>query len=216
MREDIEQAVRESRIVAIVRGFSPDTCLRLAEAYLSGGVRLVEVTFRQDAPETWRETAAAVQAIRARFAGEVRVSAGTVLTEEQLRICAEAGGEYMVTPNVNPALIRACAARGLAALAGALTPSEAVAAREAGASFVKVFPAGALGPAYVQALRAPLAHIPFLAVGGVGPENVADFMRAGCVGAGVGGNLANREWIAAGAWGRITDAARLLVARARV
>ncbi len=213
-QEEIKQLVLDSRIVAIIRGFAPDTCLRLAEAYATGGIRLVEVTFNQKAPETWKDTAAAIRAIRERFGGHVRAGAGTVLTEEQLSMCIDAGGEYMITPNVKPELIRSCVRQGLVAMPGALTPSEAVDAWEAGAAFVKIFPAGSLGPGYVKALRAPLAHIPMLAVGGITAENVADFMRVGCVGAGVGGNLTNKEWIAAGAWDKIADTARQLVANA--
>ena len=213
MKEEIVKAVHDGRIIAIIRGFAPDVCLNLAEAYFKGGIRLVEVTFSQKAPETWKDTAAAISAIKARFGGEVHAGAGTVLTEEQLTMCQDAGGEYMITPNVNTALIRSCVAKGLVAMPGALTPSEAVDAWEAGASFVKIFPAGSLGPGYVKALRAPLSHIPFLAVGGISPDNVAEFMRVGCVGAGVGGNLTNKEWIAAGAWDRIADVARQLVER---
>jgi 2-dehydro-3-deoxyphosphogluconate aldolase/(4S)-4-hydroxy-2-oxoglutarate aldolase len=81
---------------------------------------------------------------------------------------------------------------------------------------VKLFPVGSLGSDYVKAVRAPLSHIPFLAVGGIGPDNVADFMRAGCVGAGVGGNLTNKEWIAAGEWGKIEDVARRLVENVKI
>jgi 2-dehydro-3-deoxyphosphogluconate aldolase/(4S)-4-hydroxy-2-oxoglutarate aldolase len=220
MKAEIESSVRQGRIIAIIRGFAPDVCLRLAEAYAKGGIRLVEVTFNQKSPETWKDTAAAIKAIRERFGGRdalqrVRVGAGTVLTEEQLSMCEEAGGEYMITPNVNAALIRECVRRGLVAMPGALTPSEAVTAYDAGASFVKIFPAGSLGPGYVKAVMAPLSHIPFLAVGGVGPDNVADFIKAGCVGAGVGGNLTNKEWIAAGEWGKIEDVARRLVETAK-
>ena len=214
MKEEIEKAVREKRIVAIVRGFAPDICLKLAEAYAKGGIGLVEVTFNQRAPETWKDTATAIKAIRERFAGTMRVGAGTVLTEEQLSMCVDAGGEYMITPNVNVSLIRSCVAKGLVAMPGAMTPSEAVDAWEAGASFVKIFPAGSLGPGYVKAICAPLSHIPFLAVGGISPDNVADFIRAGCVGAGVGGNLTNKEWIASGAWDKVAEVARLLSTRA--
>ena len=212
----IEETVRAKRIIAIVRGQKPDVCLHLAEAFAKGGIGLVEVTFDQRAPESWAQTAEAIRAIRERFAGAVRVGAGTVMTEEQLKICADAGGEYMISPNVNAALIRSCVGRGLVAMPGALTPSEAAVAWEAGAQFVKLFPAGTLGPAYVKAVRAPLAHIPFLAVGGISPENVADFMKAGCVGAGVGGNLTNKEWIAAGAWDRIAAVAKELMERSEV
>ena len=122
----------------------------------------------------------------------------------------------MVTPNVDTALIRRCVADGLVAMPGAMTPSEAVEAFQAGAHYVKIFPAGALGPGYVKALRAPLPHITFLAVGGIGPDNVADFIKAGCVGAGVGGNLTNPEWIQAGAWDKITAVAKTLTENAKV
>ena len=216
MKTEIEKIVREKRIIAIIRGFAPDICLKLAEAYANGGIGLVEVTFNQKAPETWKDTAAAIRAIKDRFAGSVRVGAGTVLTEEQLSLCEQAGGEYMITPNVNAPLSRDGVRRGLVAMPGALTPSEAVAAFDAGASFVKIFPAGSLGPGYVKAVMAPLGHIPFLAVGGISPANVSDFIKAGCVGAGVGGNLTNKEWIAAGEWDRIAATARSLMDNSKI
>ena len=187
-------------IVAIIRGFEPDVCLKLAEAYHKGGIDLVEVTFNQKDPASWKDTASAIKSISDRFSDVLKVGAGTVLTEEQLKICEDAGGEFMVTPNVNTSLIRKCVSDGLMAMPGAMTPSEAVEAFNAGASYVKIFPAGVLGPAYIKALRAPLSHIPFLAVGGISPDNIADFIKAGCVGAGVGGNLTNKEWIAAREW----------------
>ena len=86
----------------------------------------------------------------------------------------------------------------------------------AGASYVKLFPAGVFGPEYVKALVAPLSHIPFLAVGGIGPHNIADFIKAGCVGAGVGGNLTNKEWISNGQWDKITETAASRVLNSRI
>ena len=142
--------------------------------------------------------------------GAMCIPMGPGNTEKQLTMMQDAGGEFMITPNVNADLIRDCVRRGLVAMPGALTPSEAVTAHDAGASFVKIFPAGSLGPGYVKALVAPLAHIPFLAVGGVTSGNAADFMKAGCIGVGAGGDLTNKAWIAAGAWEKITDAARRL------
>lgn len=203
-------------IVAIIRGFEPDICLRLAEAYVKGGIEMVEVTFNQKAPDSWKDTALAIKSIKEQFGSGIKVGAGTVLTREQLTICEDAGGEFMVTPNVNPELIRQCVADGLMAMPGALTPSEAVQAYDAGARYVKIFPAGALGPGYIKAIKAPLSHIPLLAVGGIGPDNVADFIKAGCVGAGVGGNLTNKEWITAGAWDKITATAASLVKNAQI
>lgn len=201
----------DTMIVAIIRGFEPDVCLRLAEAYYKGGINMVEVTFNQKYPRTWKDTAAAIKAIKDTFNDSVMVGAGTVLTEEQLKICEDAGGEFMVTPNVNASLIRKCVADGLMAMPGALTPTEAVEAYNAGAKYVKIFPAGVLGPGYIKAITAPLSHIPFLAVGGISPDNIADFIKAGCAGAGVGGNLTNKEWIKAGEWDKIAAVARSLV-----
>jgi len=203
-------------IIAIIRGFEPDICLRLAEAYAKGGINMVEVTFNQKDPRTWQDTAAAIRSIKEHFGEDMKVGAGTVLTEEQLQICKDAGGQYMVTPNVNPALIKKCVGYGLQAMPRALTPTEAVEAYNAGASYVKIFPAGSLGPGYVKAIMAPLSHIPFLAVGGIGPDNVADFIKAGCVGAGVGGNLTNKEWIRAGEWDKITQTASLIVNNSKI
>lgn len=203
-------------IVSIIRGFEPEICLRLAEAYARGGINMVEVTFNQSRPDSWKDTAAAIQSIKARFGSDMKVGAGTVLTQEQLSICEDAGGEFMVTPNVNPALIRQCVADGLVAMPGAMTPSEAVEAFDAGAEYVKIFPAGALGPGYIKAIKAPLSHIPLLAVGGIGPDNIADFIKAGCVGAGVGGNLTNKEWIKAGEWDKITAVAKALVENSKI
>ncbi|MBQ7268991.1 MAG: bifunctional 4-hydroxy-2-oxoglutarate aldolase/2-dehydro-3-deoxy-phosphogluconate aldolase [Bacteroidales bacterium] len=203
-------------IVAIIRGFEPDVCLRLAEAYRKGGIDMVEVTFNQKNPESWKDTASAISAIKKNFGSDMKVGAGTVLTMEQLTICEDAGGQFMVTPNVNPELIRKCVADSLIAMPGALTPTEAMEAWNAGADYVKIFPAGQLGPGYIKAIKAPLSQIPFLAVGGIGPDNIADFIKAGCVGAGVGGNLTNKEWIAAGEWDKITAVAEALVANSKI
>lgn len=202
------------RIIALVRGQSPETCLRLAEACREGGIRAIEITFDQRSPESWRETADSVKAIRTRFGGDLHVGAGTVISSEQLSLLAAAGGEFMVAPNADPELIREAVRRGLDAIPGAFTPSEVVAAWEAGASFVKIFPANTLGPAYFKAISQPLSQIPFLAFGGIGPENVADYFRAGCVGVGVGNCLVNPDWIRSGEWGRIAAAARELAERA--
>lgn len=203
-------------IVAIIRGFKPEVCLRLAQAYYEGGINMVEVTFNQKDPDSFKDTAAAIKAIKSRFGTSMKVGAGTVLTEEQLNICEDAGGEFMVTPNTNVELIKKCVADSLIAMPGALTPTEAVMAHNAGAQYVKIFPAGSLGPEYVKAIMAPLSHIKFLAVGGISPANIADYIKAGCVGAGVGGNLTNKEWISAGEWDKISEVARSLVQNSKL
>lgn len=214
MRQEVIDVVYQSKIVAIVRGFDPDVCVKLAEAYAKGGIRLVEVTFPQAKPEDWTKTTTAIKTISERLAGQIIVGAGTVLTLEQLHMAKEAGARYIVTPSVNVDVIKEAKALGLVTMPGALTPTEAVTAYEAGADFVKIFPAGSMGPKYLKDVRAPLSHIPFLAVGGIGADNVADFMKAGAVGVGVGGMLTDRKLIEAGAWDQIADYAKTLYDRA--
>lgn len=200
--------VKKSKIIAIVRGLNPEYMLKLAEALFAGGIDLMEVTFNQSAPDTWENTAIAINAILEHMAGKMLVGAGTVITDEQLRIAVDAGAKYIVTPNTNPSLINKTKEAGLAAFPGALTPSEVFTAYQAGADAVKIFPAGNLGPAYIKAIRAPLSNIPLLAVGGVNPQNITEFLKVGCCGAGVGGNLVNKAWIEAGELDKITALAR--------
>jgi len=212
MKEDVIRAVQESRIIAIIRGYTPDECLKLAEAYREGGIRLVEVTFNQRNPANWANTAAAIRMIGERFPGEVFAGAGTVLTAEQMKIAADAGAGYIITPSLDVEIVRGAVAAGLVAIPGALSPTEIMQAYAAGASFVKVFPAAEMGPSYIKAIRAPLSHIPLLAVGGITPDNIGGFMKAGCVGAGVGGVLSDRARVNANDWAGITDVAKRLMA----
>ncbi len=216
MNEEIANAVLDGRIIAIIRGFKPEECLKLAEAYREGGIRLVEVTFNQRDPSDWVNTAAAIRMIGERFPGEVFAGAGTVLTHEQMKIAADAGARYIITPSLDAEIVRGAVEAGLVAMPGAFTPTEIAQAHAAGASFVKVFPAVQLGPSYIKAIRAPLSHIPLLAVGGITPENIGDFIKAGCVGAGVGGVLSDRRRVESGDWAGIADVARRMVANAHV
>ena len=200
--------VKERKIVAIVRGLSPEYLIRLGHAFEEGGIGLMEVTYNQSAPETWKDTAKGIEAVEKEFGDRLLVGAGTVITLEQVSMTYNAGGHYLVTPTTQPEIIRAGKALGLGLYPGAFTPSEILAAYDAGADAVKVFPASCLGPGYIKAIRAPLSHIPLMAVGGVNEKNAADFIKAGCVGLGVGGNLVNKEWIRNGEWEKITALAK--------
>ncbi len=200
--------VKERKIVAIVRGLKPEYLVRLGHAFEEGGIGLMEVTYDQRAPETWVDTAKAIEAVEKEFGERLLVGAGTVITPEQVRMTCSAGGHYLVTPATQPEIIRMGKALGLGLFPGALTPTEILTAYNAGADAVKVFPASVLGAAYIKAVRAPLSHIPLMAVGGVNEKNAAEYIKAGCVGLGVGGNLVNREWIQTGQWDRITALAK--------
>jgi 2-dehydro-3-deoxyphosphogluconate aldolase/(4S)-4-hydroxy-2-oxoglutarate aldolase len=202
--------VRTHKLIAIARGLTSEPMERLADALLKGGVRMLEVTFSQNQPETWPDTAAAIRLISDRFAGRMLAGAGTVMTVEQLHLAADAGARYIISPHVEEAVIRETRRLGLVSLPGALTPTEISMAYGFGAHAVKVFPASVLGAGYIQAVRAPMPHIPLLAVGGINERNAAEYLAAGCVGLGLGGNLVNRSWMAQGEYEKITAVAAAL------
>jgi 2-dehydro-3-deoxyphosphogluconate aldolase/(4S)-4-hydroxy-2-oxoglutarate aldolase len=210
MRDEVIGKILESKIIAIVRGADEDLILPLGEALLAGGVRMMEITFNQARPDSFEATLRGIARIRESFGGRLLAGAGTVLSEAQVDMAWEAGALYIVSPHTNPAVIRRTRDRGLVSLPGALSPGECQSAHEAGADFVKLFPASELGTGYLKALRAPLGHIRFLAVGGINEENAAAFIKAGALGLGVGGNLVNKEWMAAGRWEKISALARRL------
>ncbi len=207
MREETLSLLKETRLVAIIRGFPARLLEGLARALEAGGVRLIEVTFVQNAPETWTDTAEGIRLVNRVFSGRVLAGAGTVLTKEQLHLAADAGARYIISPNTDEGVIRETRKLGLVSIPGAMTPTEIVSAWNMGADLVKVFPADKMGPAWFKAVRAPLSHIPLLAVGGINERNAADFIRAGASGVGVGGSLVSREWMENGEGGRITTLA---------
>ena len=211
MREYTIEQVLEHKAVAIVRGASVEDCLKVADALYAGGIRLMEITFNQKNPASFADTAKAISAIAERYEGRMLVGAGTVTTPELVEIAANAGARFIISPDTNPAVIKKTRELGLVSMPGALTPTEVLVAHNAGADFVKLFPVGNLGASYLRALCAPISHVRMLAVGGVNEENVAEFLSAGAYGVGVGGNLANKKWIEAGEFDKITAVAKKLV-----
>jgi len=208
-KEEVKKCIEATKVVAIIRGMAPEVCVRLAKAYREGGIRLVEVTFNQIG--CLEDTVVAIKAIK-EACQDIHVGAGTVITEEQLDMAVGAGAQFIVTPNCNPSIIRKAVEAGLVTMPGTITPTEMVTAHEAGADYIKVFPVRALGPKYVKDVLAPLKHLKLIAVGGVSPENAADYMKAGCAGIAASGSLVNKDWIAAGEYDKITEVARQLIA----
>lgn len=214
MKKEIIQRVLDKKIVVIVRGVYGEDCLKLAEALCAGGIELMEVTFDQSSVENQQKTVDTIRLINEALQGKVVMGAGTVTTLEMLEAAYRAGAKFIVSPDMNPEVIAKTAELGLVSMPGAMTPTEILAAYRAGADFVKVFPATSLGAAYVKAVRGPFNQIPLLAVGGVNEKNVGDFIKAGAVGAGVGGNLVNKDWIAAGEFDKITALAQEFIKNA--
>ena len=208
MREKIIERVKDKKIVVIVRGVYGEDCLKLAKALYAGGIELMEVTFDQSSEENRKKTVETISLINEEMQGKVLMGAGTVTTLDMLEAAYNAGAKFIVSPDMNPEIIKATVEKGMVSMPGAMTPTEILTAYNSGADFVKVFPVLNLGSSYIKALKGPLNHIPLLAVGGVNEKNIDEFIKAGACGAGVGGNLVNKEWIANGEFEKITNLAK--------
>lgn len=211
MRDIVIREVKKNKIIAIVRGMDKEKTLKIARALYAGGIRFVEVTFNQKEPEKFWETADCIRAIREEMGDRMFVGAGTVTSVELVDMAAQAGALYIISPDMDEAVIKRTRELGLVSMPGAYTATEAKKAYNAGADFVKLFPCIGDAPAYVKALCAPLNHIPFLAVGGVDADNAAAFIKAGAVGVGVGSSLVNKKWVAAGEFEKITAEAKRMI-----
>lgn len=209
MEQNGMERIRSGRLIAIVRGIPSRQMRPLAQALLSGGIDCMEVTFDQrKGPE---DTCAAINDLCQSFGDRLFVGAGTVMTLEQVRLAAQAGARYIISPNTDEAVITQTKELGLLSLPGAMTCSEIARADQAGADMVKVFPAAALGVNYWKAITAPLKHIPMMAVGGISTENIADFDRAGAIAFGIGGKLVDARLLAQGRFDEVERMARQYV-----
>lgn len=208
MQRDIINAIKERKIIAIVRGVEPKKLVPLAKALYDGGIRLMEITYSADGSVSDEETAAAVGALANEFDGRMYIGSGTVLTREQVKRTNDAGGRFIISPNTDAEVIKYTKELGMVSIPGALTPSEAEAANRAGADFVKLFPVTSMGTSYVKAIAAPLSHIRFLAVGGITPENIGEYLDIGVCGFGIGSNIINKEYIAEENYEKITASAK--------
>jgi 2-dehydro-3-deoxyphosphogluconate aldolase/(4S)-4-hydroxy-2-oxoglutarate aldolase len=197
MEMTITEAIDKHKIIAIIRGVAADKLIPLADALYKGGIRLLEITYSADGSVSDEETASSIKALASNFEGRMYIGAGTVLTEEQVALTAQAGGKFIISPNVDKDVITATVKHGLVSMPGALTPSDICQAHKYGADFVKLFPVSDLGAGYVKAVKAPLSHIKFLAVGGINEINACEYLKAGAVGIGVGSNIADKNLIKA-------------------
>lgn len=203
--------ILKNKLVAILRGVTPDQLIPLLEALYKGGVRLAEITFDAKGITPAEETAQQIATAAKHFEGRMYIGAGTVLTVRQAQLAIDSGAKFMISPNVDEAVIRYTKERGVISMPGAFTPTESVNAVNMGADFVKIFPSDTMGSKYFKAICAPLSHINFIAVGGVDHLNVGDFLKAGAVGVGVGSNIVNKEMLKKGDYEGITNLAKLYV-----
>lgn len=174
----------ELPLIAILRGVKPDEVLAHVGAVIDAGFDAVEIPL--NSPQ-WEKS---IPLILEAYGDRALTGAGTVLKTEQVDMLAQMGSKLIVTPNIQPELIRHAVSLGMIVCPGCATASEAFNALDAGAQALKIFPSSAFGPGYIKALKAVLPEdVPVLAVGGVTPENLAQWLDAGCAGAGLGSDL---------------------------
>ncbi len=204
MNETLSRIV-DSGVVAVLRGVEADQLIGITEALREGGVTAVEIT--ADTPDV----AEKLGEVAGSFDDEVVVGTGTVLDSETARTTLMAGAEFVVSPSLHEDVIETCNRYGAVSAPGVMTPTEAVRGYEAGADFVKVFPAKTVGPAHLGAMKGPLGQIPMMPTGGVGPDNAADYIDAGAFAVGAGGALVDYDAAERGDYEAITETAREFV-----
>lgn len=209
--QSLVDLILEKKIITIVRGTYGETLEKLAEALYKGGIRFIEITFDQKDPEGLKKTANAIRKLNSLFEGNLYVGAGTVLTEEQVRVAYEAGAKYIVSPNTNTRIITLTKELGMISIPGAMTPTEILQAHELGADLVKLFPTASLGLNYVKDILAPISHIAIIATAGITEENFVEFLKLGLRGAGISGRLTDKKLLATENWEEFTRRARAFV-----
>jgi len=204
--QELRQRIFDIGIIPVVRATSAEFAQRAAEAVCAGGIPIVEITM------TVPGAVDLIRRLSQSIGKEVVIGAGTVLNQEAANRCIDAGAQFLVSPGFDERTLRLASARNVLTIPGALTPTEIMAARAAGADIIKVFPCGTVGGAkYIKALKGPFPDVPLIPTGGVNLETAASFVEAGAFALGVGGELISASALESGNVHEITDNARKFV-----
>jgi len=209
MRHEIVADLIRRGAVAVIRMTDTERLLRVVEAICEGGVTAIEITM--SVPRAFEM----IEEVVRRLGDSALVGAGTVLDAETARLAIAAGARYVVSPVFKPEIIRTAHRYDVPALPGAFTPTEILAAHEAGADIVKVFPADVVGMTFFKAIKAPMPQLRLMPTGGVTLTNAGDWLRAGACAVGVGSALLDTKAITDARWDKLTENARLLMASIR-
>ncbi|MGC1618567.1 MAG: bifunctional 4-hydroxy-2-oxoglutarate aldolase/2-dehydro-3-deoxy-phosphogluconate aldolase [Candidatus Acidiferrum sp.] len=206
-KQKVRDRILEIGIIPVVRAVSAAEACLAADAVCQGGIPIVEITM------TVPSAIEVIKELTAKCGSEVLIGAGTVLNAQSAQECLDAGAQFLVSPGFNLPTVNLAVRQGKVIMAGALTPTEVMAAWDAGADFIKVFPCGQLGgPKYIKALKGPFPHIPFIPTGGVNLNTAAEFLEAGSVALGIGGELVQAHALKSNQPEIITENARKFLA----
>lgn len=192
---NVLELIKSDKIIAIARNVDIKDIIDVADALYSGGIRLLEVTFEPQNPDSVKNTCKKIELLREKFKGKMGIGAGTVLEISEAKEAIKSGAQYIISPNTNAQVIEYTVSCDIVSIPGAMTPTEIAYAYEKGANAVKLFPAGSLGTGYIKSIRGPLSHIPIIATGGINDTNLKDFLDTGIAGVGIGGNIVDKKII---------------------
>lgn len=201
------KTVKENRIIVALRGIGQEEVLPAVQALYEGGIRMLEVTFNQSSPQRCRETHDMIALLKKEMGDRMHIGAGTVMSTEEVKAAYDAGAAYILSPNLDFEVAEEAKRLGMGLVPGVMTPTEIAAAYKAGADMVKLFPSGFLGLDYIKAVKAPISHIPILAMGGVNAENLREFLSV-VDAVGVGSAIAKTALIREGKFAELTELAR--------
>ena len=204
-KQQIIERMLNPGVVAVIRADSSEQLMDVAKALEAGGVTAMEVTM------TTPNAIDVIRAVRQEMGDRVLMGVGTVLDTETCRAALLAGAQFVVTPVMKPDVIALCNRYSVPIVAGAYTPTEALTAHEAGADFIKIFPADGLGPGYIKALKAPLPQLQIIPTGGVDVDTAGEFIKAGCAAVAAGGSLVGKDVLKSRDWAKLTETARAFV-----
>ena len=208
-KQAILKRIAELGLLAVLRAPDPAGARRAVDALVEAGVVGIEITYSTP------DAAAVIAAVKQSYGDEVLVGAGTLVTHAQVAEVAEAGASYLVSPGLDDEVIASMRATSLPAMAGVLTPTEVMRGIRLGVDVMKLFPGSLGGPSYLRSLRGPFPDVPFMPTGGVSADNVRDWLAAGAVAVGAGGELASAGDISSGDFAGIREKGRRFLAAIR-
>ena len=191
--KDIQESIYQNKIIAIMRNVPAQKVVDTAQALYEGGIKLVEITLDHKDTSNMTNSLKAIQMLCREFESKMIIGAGTVLTPKEAESSINAGAKYILSPHFSSEIVHTTLKEGAVSIPGAFTPTEIVSSYQAGAHFVKLFPAVNLDKSYIKNISAPLADIPLLAVGGISIDNFLDYIKVGAAGVGIGSGIINSD-----------------------
>ena len=195
----MKDIILQNPICAILRGADTEAVIPYAKAVFDGGVRMFEVAMNTEG------AAQQIEMLREAFGDGAMIGAGTVINEERCLLAEQAGAQFFLTPSATESTLRFCAERDIPLLPGVMTPTDVAVCLSYGYTTMKLFPAGDLPLGYIKSLKGPYSGTEYVAVGGVGPNNIKQFFDAGFIGVGIGSSLAPKALVTEGRWDEVTE-----------